>query len=192
MFTIQDIELIRLYQAGSEGAIEASEQKYGAYCRKIALNVLGDEEDAGECMNDVWFKAWNGIPNAAPPNLQAYFAKLTRELAIDRRRRNSSQKRGGGELPLCLDELAECLPANSDVEAAVEQKELAQTLKEFLSALNTVQRNVFLCRYWYFDTEPEIAKRFGFTRTKVASILHRTRKQLKSYLKERGYSDETP
>ena len=190
MFPIEDIELIRLFQAGSEGAIEASERKYGAYCRKIALRVLGDEEDAGECVNDVWLKAWYGIPNAAPPNLQAYFAKLTRALAIDRRRRNCSEKRGGGELPLCLDELSECLPAKNDVEAAVEQKELEQTLQQFLSGLDAVHRNVFLCRYWYFDTEPEIAKRFGFSRVKVASQLHRMRKQLKSYLMERGYTDE--
>ena len=184
MFTIQDIELIRLYQAGSEGAIEASERKYGAYCRKIALNVLGDEEDARECVNDVWFKAWNGIRNAAPPNLQAYFAKLTRELAIDRRRRSSSQKRGSGELPLCLDELAECLPASSDVEAAVEQKELAQTLKEFLSALNTVQRNVFLCRYWYFDSVRDIAARFGYGESRVKMMCRRTREKLLLFLRK--------
>ncbi len=192
MLTIEDIELIRLYQAGSEGAIEASERKYGAYCRKIAERILGNAEDAGECVNDVWLKAWFGIPNAAPLNLQAYFAKLTRELAIDRRRRVCSEKRGGGELPLCLDELEECLPAKSDVETAVEQKELSLLLRQFLFTLGSAQRNVFLCRYWYFDTEPEIAKRFGFSRAKVASMLHRTRKQLKSYLKERGYSDETP
>lgn len=190
MFTIQDIALIQLYQAGSEDAIAASERKYGAYCRRIAMNVLGDDGDAQECVNDVWLKAWTGIQNAAPPNLQAYFAKLTRELAIDRRRRSHSQKRGGGELPVCLDELSECLPAQGDAESAFERKELARTLKEFLSELHPVQRNVFLCRYWYFDSEPEIAKRFGFSRTKVASMLHRIRKRLKSYLKERGYSDE--
>lgn len=190
VFYINDMELIRLYQTGSEGAIAASEQAYGAYCRKIAMNVLGDAEDAGECVNDVWYKAWNGIRKAAPANLQAYFAKLTRELAIDRRRRSHSEKRGGGELPLCLDELSECLPASNDVEAAVEQKELARCLKQFLSTLDETSRNVFLCRYWYFDAEPEIAKRFGFSRAKVASRLHRTRKQLKAYLKECGYSDE--
>lgn len=154
--------------------------------------MLGDAEDARECVNDVWLKAWNGIPNAAPLQLQAYFAKLTREHAIDLWRRSHSDKRGGGELPLCLDELSECLPAKSDVETAVEKKELAQTVKRFISTLDATQRSVFLCRYWYFDTEPEIAKRFGFSRAKVASMLHRTRKQLKSYLKERGYSDETP
>lgn len=191
MFQIQinDIELIRLYQAGAEGAIAESERRYGAYCLKIALNVLGNAEDARECVNDVWLKAWNGIPAAPPVDLQAFFGKLTRELAIDRWRRNHSEKRGGGEVALCLDELSECIPANGSVETAAEQKELAHVLSRFLSTLDEVPRRVFVCRYWYFDTVPEIAARFGFSRSKVSSMLHRTRKQLKSYLKECGYDE---
>lgn len=189
VFQINDIELIRLYQAGAEGAITESERRYGAYCLKIAMNVLGNAEDARECVNDVWLKAWNGIPQETPPDLQAYFGKLTRELAIDRRRRNHSEKRGGGEFALCLDELSECIPTKSDVETTVVQKELAQTLRRFLATLDEVPRRVFVCRYWYFDTVPEIAARFGFTRSKVTSMLHRTRKQLKTYLKECGYDE---
>ena len=191
MFQIQnkEIELIRLYQNGADSAITESERRYGAYCLKIATNVLGNHEDARECVNDVWLKAWNGIPAEAPPNLQAYFGKLTRELAIDRWRRNHSEKRGGGEIALCLDELSECVPALSDVEAAAEQKELARVLKRFLSTLDETPKRVFVCRYWYFDTVPEIALRFGFTRSKVSSMLHRIRKQLKTYLKECGYDE---
>lgn len=190
VFPIDDIELIRLYQTRSEEAITASQRQYGAYCHKIALHVLGNAEDAGECVNDVWLKAWNGIAHDAPPNLRAYFAKLTRQLAIDRWRSHHSVKRGSGEVTLCLNELSECVQAAEDVESAIEQKELAQTLKRFVQTLEPTQRDVFICRYWYFDTVAEIAKRFGFTRSKIASMLHRTRKQLKSYLKECGYSNE--
>lgn len=187
VFQINDIELIRLFQDKAERAITESERRYGAYCRKIAMNVLEDPEDAQECVNDVWLKAWNGIPTEAPPNLQAYFGKLTRELAIDRWRRDHSEKRGGGEFSLCLDELSECIPTKNDVETTVAQKELTQTLRRFVATLDETPRRVFVCRYWYFDTVPEIAARFGFTRSKVTSMLHRTRKQLKTYLKECGY-----
>ena len=186
---INDLELIRLYRNGTDSAITESERRYGAYCLKIALNVLGDAEDARECVNDVWLKAWNGIPTDAPSNLQAYFGKLTRELAIDRWRRAHSEKRGGGEVALCLDELSECVPAKSDVEAIVEQKELARMLRRFLATLEETPRRVFVCRYWYFDTVREIAARFGFSRSKTTSMLHRTRKQLKTFLKECGYDE---
>lgn len=190
VFSIEDSELIRLYQLRSERAIAESERKYRAYCLKIAVQVLGDVEDAEECVNDVWLKAWNGVPQEPPRNLRAYFARLTRGLAIDRWRRSHSEKRGAGALPLCLEELSECIPAAGSVEAAVERKELSLVLKRFLNGLEPTRRQVFLCRYWYFDTVPEIAERFGFSRSKTTSMLHRTRKQLKSYLKECGYSDE--
>ena len=187
---MEDQEIIRLYQTRSEGAIAASEQIYGAYCRSIALHVLGDGEDAKECVSDIWFKAWNQIPANPPRNLQAYFAKLTRDLAIDRYRRTHSEKRGGGQLPLALEELSECIPSGHNVEAAVEQAELGRVLRGFLKMLEPVPAKVFLCRYWYFDTVPEIAARFGFSRSRVSAMLHRTRKILKQYLKEAGYSDE--
>ena len=173
-----------------EDAIPASEQNYGAYLRTIAQNILRDPEEVRECLNDVWFRAWTRIPEEPPENLQAFLAKLTRELAIDRWRRAHSEKRGGGELPLCLEELNECIPGKSDVETAIERQELALVLRGFLQTLEPVRKNIFLCRYWYFDTVPEIAKRFGCSKSKVSSLLHRTRKQLKTYLKECGY-DET-
>ncbi len=188
---LEDQEIIRLYQARSEAAITASEQRYGAYLRAIALRILGDAGDAAECVNDVWLKAWTQIPQQAPEQLPAYLARLTRGLAIDRWRRRSSEKRGGGELPVCLDELSECIPAPSSVEDTVERKELARVLRGFVQTLEPTQRAVFVSRYWYFDSAPEIAARFGFSRVKVRSMLHRTRKQLKSYLKECGYFDET-
>ena len=189
--SLDDHEIIQLYLAHAEQAVAASEAKYGAYLRSIAMRVLADEEDVRECLNDVWFKAWTQIPPEPPEHLQAWLAKCTREQAIDRWRRSRSEKRGGGVLPACLDELGECVPAPSDVESLVERRELALVLRGFLQKLEPVQRNVFLCRYWYFETAPEIAERFGFSPVKVRSMLHRTRKQLKSYLKECGYSDET-
>lgn len=189
-FTIDDSELIRLYRIRSEDAIAASDLKYGAYCNKIAMNVLGNADDAGECVNDVWLKAWNTFSIETPQDLRAYFARSTRGLAIDRWRKNHSKKRGGGELVLCLDELSECVPAAGSVEAAIEREELRQILRHFIADLEPISKHVFLCRYWYFDTVPEIAERFGFSRSKVTSMLHRTRKRLKAYLKENGYSDE--
>ena len=174
-----------------EAAIPASERKYGAYLRTIAQNILGDPEDVEECLNDVWFKAWTQIPSEVPDNLQAFLAKLTREAAIDLWRRSRAEKRGGGELPLCLEELSECIPGKHDVEASVLKEELALVLQGFLRTLEPLPQKVFLCRYWYFDTVPEIALHFGCSKSRVSSMLHRSRKKLKTYLKECGYFDET-
>ena len=54
---MDDKELIRLYQARDERAITESEQKYGSFLRRIALNLLGSPEDAEECVNDALLAA---------------------------------------------------------------------------------------------------------------------------------------
>ncbi len=46
-----DADIVALYWARDEQAIAQTAQKFGAYCRKIAMNLLGSQEDAEECEN---------------------------------------------------------------------------------------------------------------------------------------------
>ena len=55
---LEDEKIIELYWVRDQRAITCSQQKYGAYCHKIAQNVLHNESDCEECMNDTWFRAW--------------------------------------------------------------------------------------------------------------------------------------
>ena len=75
---MRDDEILRLFEARSEGAIPAAEARYGACCRAVARGVLGSEEDAEECVNDALFAAWRAIPPEKPRSLPAYLARLTR------------------------------------------------------------------------------------------------------------------
>ena len=81
---MEDQQIIELYWARSQDAIAETEIKYGAYCRTIARNVLAQEQDAEECVNDTWLRAWNAIPPQRPAVLSAFLGKLTRNLALDR------------------------------------------------------------------------------------------------------------
>jgi RNA polymerase sigma-70 factor (ECF subfamily) len=47
---------------------------------------------------------------------------------------------------------------------------------------------MFILTYWYEDEIKEIAKRCGMSENNVSVTLSRTRKKLKDYLTERGYS----
>ena len=106
---MRDSEITELYWRRDEAAITQSKLKYGAYCRAIAVNILGSPEDADECVSDTWLSAWNSIPPARPARLSAFLGRITRNRAIDQYRRDRAVKRAGGELPLCLDELGECI-----------------------------------------------------------------------------------
>ena len=184
---MDDLQIIELYWQRSERAIAETVSKYGSYCRAIACSILRSREDAEESVNDTWLSAWNAMPPHRPNILSAFLGKITRRLSIDRWRALSAEKRGGGQLPLALAELDECLPAGNDVSAAVEMTELTASIDRFLDALPVTERRVFLCRYWYLHTVPAIASRFGFSESKVKSMLHRTRGRLRVHLGKEGF-----
>lgn len=184
---MEDQTIVGLYWQRSEKAIEETSAKYNGYCYSIAYNILVNKEDAEESVNDTWMTAWNTIPPRRPAVLSTFLGKITRHLSIDRWRSQNALKRGGGEMPLVLEELSECISDGSTAERKWEQKVLAQLLNQFLGKLSAEERNVFLCRYWYMDTVPTIAKNFGFSNSKVTSMLYRLRQKLRMYLEKEGY-----
>ena len=183
---MDDAGIVDLYWARSERAIKETERKFGGYCRTVAYNVLSDVSDAEECVNDTWMKAWNSMPTDRPRRLAPYLGKMTRWLSLSRLRQKNSLKRGGGELPLVLDELAEVLDSGADTQKTLELRELELALRRLVDMLGKDERDVFLSRYWYIASIAEIAEKFGLTESNVKTMLHRTRKKLLKQLKEEG------
>ena len=187
---MEDSRIIELYWQRDEDAIAESDLKYGTYCRTIAYNVLHDHEDSEECVNDTWLHAWNTIPPQRPNVLRMFFAKITRNLSFNRYHANTAKKRGGGEIPLVLDELAECIADEGDAAAAYEARELGERLRTFVKDLPEREGNIFVRRYFFTDSVTDIAQRYGLTKGHVAVILNRTRKRLRRVLEQEGYLDE--
>lgn len=184
---MDDSEILELYFARSADAISETEKRYGAYCQKIAYNILSNVQDTEECVNDTWLGAWNSIPPHRPQILKTFLGKLTRRLSIMKHRSQNRLKRGSGNIEIALEELGDCLPSPDNVETAFEEKELTAAINAFLNALGETERDVFVCRYWYFASIADISKGFGFTESKVKSMLFRTRNKLKAYLQEEDY-----
>lgn len=183
---MEDNEIVALYWKRDEQAIRATDQKYGRFCHAIAYNILASHEDAEESVNDTYSGAWNAMPPHRPRVLSAFLAKLTRRISLNRWRSRNAAKRGGGEVPLALDELAECIPAGQDVARAVEMKELAAAVRRFLSGLSEHERDIFVSRYFYLAPVAEISEKFGFTESKIKSMLFRIRGRLRRKLQEEG------
>lgn len=184
---MKDREIVNLYWERNSNAIKETEFKYGRYCKMIAKNILGNDEDAEECVNDTYVNTWNSIPPNRPNILSTYLGKITRNLSFDRFRHRHAAKRGGGEIELVLEELAECVSGVDRVEQEVEKKELVRAINEFLDTISHEKCSIFLCRYWYAVSISEIATRFGMSEENVSVTLNRIRSKMKNYLKERGY-----
>ncbi len=183
----EDSQIIELFWKRDAAAISETADKYGAYCFTIANSILHNAEDSDECLNDTWLNVWNAIPPQKPNSLKLFLAKITRNLAFDRFNAKNAEKRGGGEILVVLDELAECLADRENVEDAYESKELGEYIRRFVRTLPERDCNVFVRRYFFTEQVAEIAKRYGLSNNNVMVILSRTRKKLKTYLLKEGY-----
>ena len=183
---MDDKSIVDLYFNRDEEAITQTDRKYGRFCYSIAYNILTNQEDAEESVSDTYMTAWRTIPPRRPSVLSPFLGKITRHISIDRWRERSAYKRGGGEMPLALEELEDCVAGLQDVETEYQRKELIRVYKKFLDQLPVTERRVFLSRYWYVDSIETIADRYGFSQSKVKSMLHRTRIKLRKQLAEEG------
>ena len=184
---MEDERIVELYWERNGSAITETAEKYGKYLHSISYQILQNAEDAEECVNDTYNDAWYSIPPHRPSVLSTFLGKITRRISIDLWRKYSAEKRGGGAAALALDELEDCVSGSEDVVTEVERLELQKKLNDFLLSLSKLERQVFMCRYWYMDPISDIAKHFACSESKIKSMLYRTRKKLGTMLKKEGY-----
>lgn len=132
---MEDTAIVDLYWQRSDQAISETDHKYGRYCHAIAYNFVKNNEDAEECVNDTWFRAWNLMPDKRPSVLSTFLGAITRNLAISMYRGKTNQKHGRGEMPLALDELSECIPSGTNPEQEYEIKEFEKAIGLFVDCL---------------------------------------------------------
>ena len=173
--------IIALYFARDERAITETDRVYGKFCMGLSQGIVGNRQDAEECVSDTYLKVWNTVPPKDPPSLKAYLGKILRNLSINRYHANRAAKRNR-DLEVALHELAECLPAPEAVES-----DLTGLLEAFLLTEDPLNRKLFMGRYWHAFEVNALAKHYGLTPNAVTKRLTRTREKLRVYLTERGY-----
>lgn len=181
---MDDSRIIELYFSRDEAAIIETERTYGKRLGHLSFGILKDSEDAGECVNDTYLRAWNAIPPQKPTFFNAFLAKICRNLCFDRLDYNRANKRNFELVSLTI-ELENCIPDRL-AEAEFGYGEIGDTLTTFLSTLPNDSKLIFMRRYWFCETIAEIAKYYQVSEGKVKTSLHRTRKRLKAYLEAEG------
>ena len=135
-------------------------------------------------MNDTYIGVWNAIPPTRPNNFMAFLCKITRNISLKRIETMARQKRSQATI-VSLDELAEILPDES-IGENVSNDNLTELISDFLRKEKVDVRNVFIRKYYFFDSVDDISKRYSFTEDKVKSMLYHIRKKLKDYLIKEG------
>lgn len=182
---MDDKQIIELYFERNEQAIKETQNKYGAFCHRIAMNILGIHEDAEECVNDTYYSVWKQIPPTVPEVFKVYLGRITRNLSISRFRAMRAKKRYSS-MEIMLSELNDCVPSSSNVEQTIEVMQLSDYISEWLDSLPEEDCALFVRRYWFGDEVQELAKKCGITAAKMAQRMLRLRKSLKAALEQKG------
>ena len=182
---MDDKSIVELYWSRNEDAISHTRQKYGAYCHSIACNILYSREDAEECVNDTYLRAWEAIPPQRPSRLGAFLGKITRNLALNRYAYDRAQKRFTN-VELALHELSECIADPASESPMEDSLALKQAINGFLAKLPQKTRILFVRRYWYLDSIEQLAKASGMTESNVKVTLHRARIKFRDHLQKEG------
>lgn len=183
---MEDAGIIGLFLARSEDAIRETEKKYSGYCRSVSYGILGNNEDAEECVNDTLLRAWNSIPPNHPDNLRVYLGRIVRNLSIDRYRSAVSTKRGGGAAEASFSELESVLPAFGSSDDDLNEEDLLRSINEFLKEQKELYRIVFVQKVWYLLPVRKIAELHDISESKTLSILYRMRRKLEEKLRKEG------
>ena len=182
---MEDAQIIDLYWRRDEAAISETARKYGTLCRTVAKNILTVREDAEECVNDAWHRAWNAIPPQRPERLGAWLGRVVRNLALSRWEHDRAQKRYSG-MTAMLSELEDCVPAPKTAESELEDKELSRLLSDWLRTLEREDRILFVRRYWYGTALQELAAERGMAPGRLAQKMFRLRRSLRNALEKEG------
>ena len=183
---MDDASIISLYWSRSEDAIKETDIKYGKLCTRLANNILNNDCDTEECVDDSYLTVWNSIPDERPNNFSAFLCRIVKNLSFKKLEHITAQKRKP-EMLVSLNELQDCISSASDTEASYDAAQLGKSISAFLNNQSETNRNIFVRRYWYYDSVKDIAADYGFKEKKVSNILFETRKKLKHFLEQEGY-----
>ena len=171
---MEDKQIIELYFERNEQAIRETENQYGSFCLRIAMNILSIREDAEECVNDTYYSVWKQIPPTVPVSFRAFLGRITRNLSISRFRAMRAKKRYSG----------------MNVEQFMEAKQLSEYISDWLDSLSEEDCALFVRRYWFGDGVQLLAEKCSGTAPQmsarqVSQKLYKLRKRLKAALEEK-------
>ena len=181
---MNDERIICLLEDRSEEALEVLQTQYGSKALAVAMNILGNRQDAEEAVSDTYMAVWNTVPPHKPDPIAPYILRICKNISVSRLRVITAQKRSAYEV--ALDELSETVGRNT-LERIIGARILGQVIDRFLDTVPQTDRVIFLRRYWYGDRVKDIARRMGMTENAVSVRLNRLRSSLRHILVKEGY-----
>lgn len=179
---MNDEKTIQAIQSGDEQAIDNVITKYSKLLWSIASAVLknaASAQDIEECVADVFIYLWQHPEkyDAGRGRLKVWLSILARTRAVDRYRTLSK------EHALPLDEAL--LAGQIDAIDGILAENQKCVLQDALSALEALDHEILLRRYYYDQKPREIALALDMPVKHVENHLYRTKRKLRQMITSR-------
>ncbi|QDQ00510.1 sigma-70 family RNA polymerase sigma factor [Lysinibacillus fusiformis] len=168
---------INRLQKQKEDALEYVIEYYSGFVHAIAFKVLsGISKDAvDDCVNDVFLAVWQNAKQfkGEPEDFKKWMGMLTKYKAIDVFRKLEKQQ--------AREQSDEGLAQKSDlgdVQEELVKKEQRNELLLAISQLESIDRDIFMMKYYLQLSTREIAEALHLTKAAVENRLYRGKKKL--------------
>ncbi len=185
----KDKTIIDLLFERDESGLEMIQSLYGHLIRSIAFNLFKSDSVAEECLNDTLLAVWDTIPPEKPESIAAYSGAIARRKAIDRIRRETAQKRYTSENSHFHEIYEELIFIDDFSDDIIKKLELKRIMNQFLASLSSANREIFMCRYFDFESLDSIASKRHISKNSLNVKLYRIREKLSEMLRKEGMSE---
>ncbi len=179
-------EIIKMLNDRDESALGHIQDEYGNLIKSIAYNLFKSDSVAEECLNDTLMDIWDTIPPENPKSLMSYACMIVRRRVIDRIRGETAKKRTGPESAGYTDVCDELSYLDDISKEVVDKIEFSRLINEYLRTLSRTNREIFISRYFDFDTIDSIAARLHLSKNSVNTRLTRMKNGFRAKLEEGG------
>src|ERR1700742_1878939 len=185
----EDDELIRAAQKGDRSAFDALVRRYDRSVLRLALHMLGNEQDAQDVHQDAFIKAYRHLANFRfECSFYTWLYRIVTNLCLDQLRRRKSRKEdpstaldsSGDEMDLLAnisDGRAMSNPARE-----LERKQMGTAIANALDELTPRERMVFELKHYQGLKLRTIGEMLSTTEETAKNTLFRATKKLRAKL----------
>jgi RNA polymerase sigma-70 factor, ECF subfamily len=159
--TQTDTELFQTLRAGNLDALGILYDRYGVLVYRLALKVLGNNQDAEDLTQDIFTNLNRTTAfDAKRGSMQAFLMVLTRSRAIDRIRKGRSQTSSLQKWSQSIANIPSAASTNNSMEK-IANHEISEQVRSALENLPEKHRRVLEMAYYEGRSQSEIAQDLG-------------------------------
>ncbi len=180
---MNDDKLIKLIKNNPSKGLSAAIEHYGPLVKTIVVRIIGyeNQQDVEESVSDVFVELWKSADNFSPEkgNLKNYIISIARHVGINTYRRKLNKHE---LIPLEENDLEIDLDLENEVSKTINK----DIIKDTIDNLPQPDKDIFIRRYYLFESVKEIASSLNLNPKAVENKLYRGKTRLKTALMDRG------